>query len=205
MTTSTLTRPAKSESAFEAEPVKIRMTLSDFQALADDPSVDRELIAGVFRERPMTRRNRFHAKTEANIAHVLNTWRLQQPEPRGDVLSGEAGFTLERDPGTSVGIDVAYVSAEVAASQNNASTMIEGVPVLAVEVLSPSDTQADISAKIDQYLVAGVKLVWIVDPHFQTVTVHRPDSKPDFFTNDDDLTAEPHLLGFQVAVRQFFE
>ena len=51
----------------------------------------------------------------------------------------------------------------------------------------------------------GVKLVWIVDPHFQTVTVHRPDSKPDFFTNDDDLTAEPHLPGFQVAVRQFFE
>ena len=153
----------------------------------------------------MTRRNRFHAKTEARIATFLTLWLMDQPEPRGDVLSGEAGFTIERELGTSVGIDVAYVSAEVAAKQGSTSTMIEGVPVLAVEVLSPSDTQEYISAKIDQYLAAGVKLVWIVDPHFQTVTVHRPDSKPDFFTSDDDLTAEPHLPGFKAAVRQFFE
>ena len=205
MTTATLARPMNGKSADEAEPVKIRMTLTDFLALDDDPAVERELIAGVFKEHPMTRRNRFHAKTEARIATFLTLWLLDQPEPHGDVLSGEAGFTLERDPGTSVGIDVAYVSAEVAAQQNDSSTMIEGVPVLAVEVLSPSDTQEDISAKIDRYIVAGVKLVWIVDPHFQTVTVHRPDSKPDFFTSDDDLTAEPHLPGFRVAVRQFFE
>ena len=77
--------------------------------------------------------------------------------------------------------------------------------VLAVEVLSPSDTHEDVTAKVDQYLAVGVPLVWIVDPHFRTVTVHRPGQQPDFFTTDDDLTAEPHLPGFQIAVRRFFE
>ena len=105
MTTATLARLTNEKSADDGESVKVRMTLTDFLALDDDPAVERELIAGVFKEHPMTRRNRFHAKTEANIAFSLNTWRRQQPEPRGDVLSGEAGFTLERDPGTSVGID----------------------------------------------------------------------------------------------------
>ncbi len=204
MTTAALARATSGASANETEPVRVRMTLTDFLALADDPTIERELIAGIVKEHPASPRNRFHAKTEARIAFALNTWRRQQPEPRGDVLSGEAGFTLERDPGTSVGIDVAYVSAEVAAKQNDASTMIEGVPLLAVEVLSPSDTQENIAAKIDQYLATGVMLVWIVDPHFQTVTVHRPGANPEFFTSDDELTAEPHLPGFRVAVRQLF-
>lgn len=205
MTTATIDRPPRDSLTMEPPRAKVRMTLAEFLALPDDATLERELIAGVLKERTMTRRNRFHAKTEANIAFLINAWRVEQPEPRGDVLSGEAGFILHREPGTSVGIDVAYVSAEVAASQNDQSSMVEGVPVLAVEVLSPSDTHEDVTEKIDQYLQAGVKLIWIVDPHFQTVTVHRPDAKPDFFTSDDQLTAEPHLPGFRAAVRQFFE
>lgn len=128
MTTVTLTRPTKSVSAIEVEPIKIRIALTDFLALTDDPTVERELIAGVLNERDWTPRNSFHTRMEARVAFVLNSWRCQQPEPRGDVLSGEAGFTLERDPGTSVGIDIAYVSAEVAASQTFASSMMRRHP-----------------------------------------------------------------------------
>ncbi len=205
MTAATLNRPTQKLFVMGSESFKVRLSLDEFLALPEDSNIERELINGVLKERPMTRRNRFHAKTEARIATFLTLWLLEQPEPHGDVLSGEVGFTLQRDPGASVGIDVAYVSAEVAARQNEFSTMIEGVPVLAVEVLSPSDTHEDVTAKVDQYLAVGVPLVWIVDPHFRTVTVHRPGQQPDFFTTDDDLTAEPHLPGFQIAVRRFFE
>lgn len=51
----------------------------------------------------------------------------------------DGGFRLQ-NPDTSVGIDVAYVSAEVIAQQGARTTMIDGVPTLAVEVLSPYDT-----------------------------------------------------------------
>ena len=153
----------------------------------------------------MTRRNRFHSKSEALIARLLWNWVMALPEPRGDVLSGEAGVYLSRNPDTTVGIDVAYISAETVAAQTDDSTMVEGVPVLAVEILSPSDTTEEINDKIDLYIAAGVKQVWIVDPHFRTVRVHQPGRKTEFYTDDEDLTAEPDLPGFCVRVASLFE
>ncbi len=181
------------------------MRIVEWLALPDD-GMERDLIQGVLQEKPMTRRNRYHSSTEANIACLLNNWRIRQSEPRGRVLSGEAGFILTRNPDSGVGIDVAYISAETAARQSDKVTsMVDGVPVLAVEVLSPNDTNKEVHDKILEYLAAGVRIVWIVDPHFRTVQVHRPNAKPEFFTDDDELTAEPDLPGFRVPVRQLFD
>ncbi|MBC8117042.1 MAG: Uma2 family endonuclease, partial [Candidatus Saccharimonas sp.] len=72
-------------------------------------------------------------------------------------------------------------------------------------ILSPNDTVEEINDKIDVYIAAGVKQVWIVDPHFRTVRVHRPGHKPEFYTDDEDLVAEPDLPGFRVPVAQLFE
>ena len=44
------------------------------------------------------------------------------------------------DPDTTVGIDVTYISAEVMVRQTEDSTLVDGVPTLVVEILSPSDT-----------------------------------------------------------------
>lgn len=180
------------------------MTHAEFIALPDD-GMERNLIRGVVLEKPMTRRNRFHSKTEATIACYLRNWVMTLPEPRGDILSGEAGVYLARDPDTTVGIDVAYVSAETVAAQTDETTMLDGVPVLAVEIQSPNDTVEETKAKVKEYLAAGVKQVWIVDPDFRFVRVHRPGHEPEFFTVDDELTAEPDLPGFRVPVAQLFE
>ena len=88
------------------------------------------------------------------IAKFLDNWLDGQPEPRGEVLSGEAGCRLRRDPDTTVGIDVVYISAALAQRQSADTTLIDGVPVLVVEILSPSDTQEEIDEKIDGYLRA---------------------------------------------------
>ena len=181
------------------------MTIDEFLALPDD-GTERMLIRGVLWEKPMTRRNRHHALAEANVAQLLNEWRKRQPQPQGIVLSGEAGFILKHDPDSGVGIDVAYVSPETTARQAAAdTTMIDGPPVLAVEILSPNDTQKEVHAKIADYLSSGVAIVWVVEPVFQTVTVYRPHQKTEFFTDDDELTVESDLPGFRVRVSQFFE
>src|SRR5207248_2468092 len=99
----------------------------------------------------------------------------KQPEPRGAVHSGEAGCVLARDPDVTVGIDVVYVSPELAAKPLDETTMINGVPTLAVEILSPSNTEEEVNDKLDAYRDAGVPLVWLVDPHLGTVQVLRPD------------------------------
>jgi Uma2 family endonuclease len=139
------------------------------------------------------------------LARFLDAWLDEQPEPRGQVLAGEAGIVLRRGPDTVVGVDVAYVSAEVMDKQASDSTLIEGAPTLAAEILSPSDTVEDIKEKIDAYLSAGVAIVWIVDPHFRTVTVHRPRAEPELFNVRQEITAEPQLPGFRVPVARFFE
>ena len=84
------------------------MTTEELLSFPED-GTDRWLIAGELRKRPMTRRNRYHSRTIVRLARFLDTWLDGQPEPRGQVLAGEAGIILRRDPDTTVGVDVAYV------------------------------------------------------------------------------------------------
>ncbi len=178
------------------------LTTEEMLALPGN-GVDRELIRGELREKPMTMRNRTHSRVEALIAKVLGFWSDSRSKPRGEVVSGEAGFRLRRNPDTSVGIDVAYVSPEIAA-RDPEKPFFEGPPVLAVEVLSPSDSQQDIDEKIELYLQNGVKIVWVVNPRLKTVLVLRPDARPAVFAEGQTLDAEPHLPGFRTEVDKFF-
>lgn len=178
------------------------MTAEEFLALPDDGK-ERWLIDGRLYEKPMTYRNRFHSLAMVNIGAILKAWNDQQPKPRGAVLCGEAGCRIF--PGTVFGIDVVYISAELATRESEDTTIVDGVPTLAVEILSPSDTQKEIKEKVASYRKAGVPLVWLVDPTDKTVLVYRDKGKPELFNEEQDLTAEPHLPGFRVRVGRFFE
>jgi Uma2 family endonuclease len=179
------------------------MTTEQLLALPED-GMDRDLVRGELRERPMTRRGRKHTRTTTRIAAMLEEWLGTQPEPRGEVLAGEAGFRLRRNPDTTVGIDVAYISAETAQANPADAFLIEGAPVLAVEILSPTDKQEEILEKVREYLDAGVALVWIAEPVFRTVTVYRPGVEPMLFNAEQELRADPHLPGFRAAVSELF-
>lgn len=181
------------------------MTIEEFLALPDD-GVEHDLIRGEVRvrgSREMTKRNRRHARSVIKIGKLLDLWLDRQPSVIGEIVGGEAGFVLPGDPPSGVGIDVAYVSLEIAANNLDAA-YFEGPPVLAVEILSPSDTQEDIDEKVALYLESGVKIVWVVNPRFKTVAVYRPDAAPALFHESQTIDAEPHLPGFRAAVGSFF-
>lgn len=180
------------------------LTTADLLAMPDD-GMERWLIDGELREKPMTKRNRFHSRIMVRIAHLLESWLDQQPSPRGQILCGEAGVILGHDPETSVGIDVVYISAELAANQSGETSLIDGTPTLVVEILSPSDKEEETNEKTDKYLAVGVSLIWIVDPHDKTVLVHRPGELPELFNVKHELVADPHLPGCRVPVARIFE
>lgn len=180
------------------------MTTEELLAMPKDGK-KRWLIRGELRESGMTRHNRRHSLTEGRVAQFLNNWLDGQPEPRGQVLTGEAGFRLRRNPDTSVGIDLAYISAELAAATPEDVWLIDGAPTLAVEILSPSNTQEEVTDKVREYLQAGVALLWVIDPILRTVQVYRPDAKPTLFNDSQELPGEPHLPGFRVPVAKLFE
>jgi Uma2 family endonuclease len=192
--------------------IKKLLTTEDLLAMPDD-GVERWLIRGQLREKRseiiggqhMTVRNRTHSKTTARVSTLLNNWRDRQPLPRGEVLDGEAGVRLSSDPDSTVGIDVVYISAETAARQTDETTLVEGIPVLAVEVLSPNDTTEQIHEKVRTYLVFGVAAVWVIDPYDQTIKVYRRGVPPQLFNSDQEFTGDPYLPGFRVPVTGFFD
>ena len=180
------------------------MTTEELLAIPED-GVRRWLIDGELRESPMTVRNRFHSRAMICVGTELEIWLRQQPTPRGQIIGGEAGVRVLHDPDTTVGVDVAYVSHEVIARQTDASTLVIGVPILVVEILSPSVTHEEMLEKLGVYRRAKVPVVWILDPDLQTVTVHRAKGKPRMFNTDDELTGEPQLPGFSVPVTRLFD
>jgi Uma2 family endonuclease len=180
------------------------MSTEELLALPED-DVERDLIRGELRERPMTKRSRRHSRTEDKLARFLGNWLAEQPEPRGEILDGKAGFRLRRDPDTTVGIDLAYISPELAAATPEDAWLVDGVPGLAVEILSLSEKQEEILEKVREYLDAGVALVWIIEPVFRTVTVYRPGMEPEIFNVHEELSGEPHLPGSRVAVAEIFK
>lgn len=181
------------------------MTVDEFIALPDDDGVDRMLIQGQLWEKPIAKRNRWHAACEAAISRLLGNWAMSQPKPRGKVFSGEAGFILRGTPGSAVGIDVAYASHDVISRNDINTRLIDGAPVLAVEILSPNDKQDEVTSKVREYLDVGVALVWVVEPVFQTVTVYRTNERPQLFSGTDILSGDPLMPGLQFKVDQIFE
>lgn len=180
------------------------ITAEDLLAMPDD-GIERWIKDGELREGGMTIRNRFHSETLTLIVFALQSWLRNQPRPHGKVLCGEAGVRLRRDPELTVGIDAVYIGPELARQNLAGTTIVDGVPVLAIEILSPSDKQEEVEEKIDDYLGAGVLQVWEVNPRRRTVTVYRPDQEPQFFNVKQDLVADPELPGFRVPLSELFE
>ena len=173
--------------------------------LASAPTdVELELIEGQVRETPMTTRGPRHSTAIIRIGQALANWLDEQPARVGVVAGGEARCRIARNPDTTVGIDVAYFEGIEIVELPDGAKFFDGPPVIAVEVLSPSDEHEDVVERIRNFLSAGVPQVWVADPDFQTVTVHRPGSRQHFFTARQELDGEPELTGFRCIVESLF-
>ena len=78
-------------------------------------------------------------------------------------------------------------------------------PDLAVEVISPSDVHSRVTRKALDYLDAGTRLVWVLDPVAKAVTVYRSKSDIETLTHEATLTGENVVPGFTCPVGQLFE
>jgi Uma2 family endonuclease len=121
----------------------------------------------------------------------------------GRVFPSNTGYILSHEKPTVRGPDLSFVIADRYQSID-LSRDIEGAPDLAVEVVSPSETAADLHKKIRQYLGAGCEVVWIVYPDSREIEVHDSNTNIHLFSENDTLTAGSLLPGFAAKVREFF-
>ena len=77
-------------------------------------------------------------------------------------------------------------------------------PDLVVEIVSATDTFGIISAKVQEYLGHGVRLVWVINPWLHTVDAYEP-TRQRLFTLADVLDAEPVIPGFACPLRDLFD
>jgi Uma2 family endonuclease len=77
-------------------------------------------------------------------------------------------------------------------------------PDLAVEVVSPNDLAVEVEEKVEEYLDAGVRLVWVVYPSTRTIHVNRGDRSSTVVRSSDELSGEDLLPGFRCRVGDLF-
>ena len=82
---------------------------------------------------------------------------------------------------------------------------ITAPPELAVEVLSPNDLASEIDRKVKEYLEAGVRLVWVVNPDVRTVRIHRLNGTIAQADERGVVSGEDVLPGFQFVVGDLFK
>jgi len=122
----------------------------------------------------------------------------------GTVPTAETGFVLERDPDTVRAPDVAFVSKEQLDRCGMTKAYFPEAPALAVEVVSPDDTAEEVDSKIRDWLAAGTKLAWVIYPKGRTVTVYRSLDDIQVLSEQDLLSGESVVSGFECAIADLF-
>ena len=141
-----------------------------------------------------------HGEISVRISYLL---RSHAGKNRlGSIVSAKAGFLISRDPDTVRAADVAFVRRD--RQPKSPEKYFPGAPDLAVEVISPTDRIEDVDDKTQQWLDAGTALVWVVWPRTRSVTVHRAEAEPRILHEQDAITGEGVLPGFQCTVAEFF-
>lgn len=159
-----------------------------------------ELVGGeIVREPPP---GETHGWVAANALIALG--RFIHEHRLGRVYAAETGFVLARDPDTVRAPDAAFVAAERLSARERLGPYFEGAPDLAVEVLSPGDDRGAALRKVEDYLAAGCRTVWLIEPAARTVTAHRPGTEPETLGEGQVLHGDPTLPGFRLPVADLF-
>jgi Uma2 family endonuclease len=78
------------------------------------------------------------------------------------------------------------------------------VPNFVIEVLSTSNTYAEMSRKRREYFHAGVELLWMVDHRTRTVTVFRSAQNATVYQDDAVIDGGNVLTGWRVNIAELF-
>jgi Uma2 family endonuclease len=176
------------------------LTAEDLFALPDNGGAT-ELVRGELID--MSPGSPSSSEIGFNIGAPL--WNFVRPRRLG-VITGElAGYVLARNPDTVRAPDIAFVRADRVPPQAQRDFYWQVPPDLAVEIVSPSDRPRQVRDKCLEYLDAGVRLVWLVEPKHQRVTVYLPDRSTRTLGRTDALDGGDVLPGFTLPLADVFD
>jgi Uma2 family endonuclease len=150
---------------------------------------------------PMSPPGALHGNLQNRIGGAL----LVQGEEKGHGKSyTEVGIILARKPDDVRGADAAFIMKQSLPARESPVGFLEKIPELIIEIKSKNDTATEIAEKVADYLEAGAKLVWVLEPAIESVIAHRPNSQPKSYRQTDALTCEDIIPGFRLVAAELF-
>jgi Uma2 family endonuclease len=138
-----------------------------------------------------------HGNVIARLASRLE--RHTESTGAGTLFVGDTGFLLARDPDTVRGPDIALVRQD-RLSGPIPNGYLELAPDLVVEVLSHNDRPGAALAKVGDWLDAGTRLIWVIDPERRIARIYRQNGTESLVSENDALEGEEVLPGFRCVL-----
>jgi Uma2 family endonuclease len=98
--------------------------------------------------------------------------------------------------------DAAFVTASRSPARDTG--YLEIAPDWVLETISLNDGARETREKVDLWLRAGVRMVWVAYPEAREIYVYRTGARPEVFTAEDRITGEDVIAGFSAAVADLF-
>lgn len=176
---------------------KLLLTAEQFDNYPFEEDKRYELDEGELIE--MTRPAYLHNRILKNLTYELEAFCRKSLV--GEVLISENLYALSSS--TRRAPDVAIILGDRQKELQGAK-VIYVIPDIAVEILSPSETQRKIHRKLKQYFAAGVKEVWLIDPDSREGEIWTGSALSDVRDVSDTL-ASPLLPGFSLPLADLFQ
>jgi Uma2 family endonuclease len=166
-----------------------------------DGAIGWELVDG--RPVPVMPASPIHGELIVEVAYRLRRYVGDAAIP-GRIWS-DAGFVLglRRDPERMRGPDVAYLGSD-RTEAIDPERLFRGVPDLAVEIDLSSGRKPGGQQRVVDYLEAGVRLVWVIDPRSRTAVAYRPDGTARLVRAEGVLEGEDVIPGFRLPLPELF-
>jgi Uma2 family endonuclease len=180
-------------------PSTIMYTVEQYAQLPDD-GYRAELVRGMLVREPQPAYG--HGRVQAELIHRIKLFLEQSNLPL--VCVGPVGSILARNPDTVRGPDAAVIRGERLPPGNRVG-FLDGAPDLAIEIVSPSNTAAQIREKVTDYLAAGATCVWVIDARRRTAVMHSSRGVALPLGERDELSCENVLPGFRLKLTELFD
>lgn len=176
------------------------VTAEELWQMPEIPGKQLELVDGEVIEVPGA--GDLHVAISFKLARALDDF-LQQHD-LGIVRPDGLSYVLRRSPDQVRIPDVSFVAWERVPKEGIPEGFWEGPPTIAVEVVSPHDRADDIHAKVQDYLEAGTRQVWVLWPRTRSMTVHDSTRGVRELGAETNLDGGDALPGFRVRVGDLF-
>lgn len=179
--------------------VRRYMTAAEFLAHPAAATAS-ELVRGALHV--MTPASGAHGVVAGTLFAALNTF--VEHRKLGMCFPDNTGFQLPGLGDTVRSPDVAFVRADRLPADGIGSGWMTVAPDLVVEILSPTETDAELEDELNDYRSAGTRLFWIVDPQKRSVSIRDAEVHERVVHEDGVIDGANVLPGFVMRVEQLF-